>query len=53
MLRFVERCSDRQSLWLKHLLTRRHKNVVVVALANKLARVAWAVLAQRQAYKAS
>ena len=53
MLRFVERCSDRQSLWLKHLLTRRHKNVVVIALANKLARAAWAVLAQRQAYKAS
>jgi len=53
VLRFVDRRSDRQSLWLKQLLTRRHKNVVVVALANKLARVAWAVLAQRQAYKAS
>ena len=53
VLRFVDRRSDRQSLWLKRLLTRRHKNVVVVALANKLARVAWAVLAQRQAYKAS
>jgi len=53
VLRYVDRRSDRQSLWLKRLLTRRHKNVVVVALANKLARVAWAVLAQRQAYKAS
>jgi transposase len=53
VLRYADRRSDRQSLWLKQLLTRRHKNVVVVALANKLARVAWAVLAQRQAYKAS
>ena len=53
VLRYVHRRSDRQSLWLKQLLTRRHKNVVVVALANKLARVAWAVLAQRQAYKAN
>jgi hypothetical protein len=25
-------------------MARRHKNAVVVALANKLARIAWAVL---------
>lgn len=30
--------------WLRDLLTRQHKNVVVVALANKLARICWAVL---------
>jgi transposase len=30
--------------WAKRLLARAHKNVVVVALANKLARIAWAVL---------
>ncbi len=30
--------------WLRELLTRQHKNVVVVALANKLARICWAVL---------
>ena len=30
--------------WLRDLLIRRHKNVVVVALANKLARICWAVL---------
>ncbi|MGA3342301.1 MAG: IS110 family transposase, partial [Methylocella sp.] len=29
---------------------RAHKNVVVVALANKLARIAWAVLAHGCAY---
>src|SRR4029434_6716683 len=31
--------------WLKGLLERTHRNVATVALANKLARIAWAVLA--------
>lgn len=30
--------------WLRGLLVRAHRNVAVVALANKLARMAWAVL---------
>jgi transposase len=30
--------------WAKGLLARAHQNVAVVALANKLARIAWAVL---------
>jgi transposase len=30
--------------WAKGLITRVHRNVAVVALANKLARIAWAVL---------
>jgi transposase len=30
--------------WVKGLLARAHKNTVVVALVNKLARIAWAVL---------
>ena len=30
--------------WLRGLLTRANANVAVVALANKLARIAWAVL---------
>jgi transposase len=33
--------------WLRSLLARAHPNAVVVALANKLARIAWAVLRQR------
>ncbi len=36
--------------WLRSLLQRAHKNVVVVALANKLARIVWAVLTQGRAY---
>lgn len=31
--------------WLRGLLACQHKNVVIVALANKLARICWAVLA--------
>ena len=38
--------------WLRELSQRAHKNVVVVALANKLARIAWAVLAHGRGYDA-
>src|SRR5512134_1016403 len=31
--------------WLRGLRARQHKSVVIVALANKLARICWAVLA--------
>ena len=34
----------------KALLARAHRNVVTVALANKLARIAWAVLARERQY---
>ena len=36
--------------WLKGLLTRVHRNVAIVALANKLSRIAWAVLAHDRQY---
>jgi transposase len=37
--------------WLEQLLRRRPLNVVVVALANKMARTAWALLAHGRAYQ--
>jgi len=37
--------------WLRALLARARKNTVVVALANKLARIVWAVLARRDCYQ--
>jgi transposase len=37
--------------WARGLLARAHKNIVVVALANKLARIAWAVLARGRTYE--
>ena len=36
--------STRMGVWLRDMLTRSHPNVVVVALAAKLARIVWAVL---------
>ena len=37
--------------WLRGLLQRAHPNTVVVALANKLARIAWAVMRSGEAYR--
>jgi transposase len=39
------------SAWLAQLSARTHPNVTVVALANKLARIAWAVLAKNEVYR--
>ena len=38
--------------WLRGLIGRMHKNKVVVALAGKLARIAWAVLRSGESYAA-
>ena len=40
------------SEWLAQLLARTHQNVVVVALANKMVRMAWAVLSKNERYRA-
>lgn len=39
--------------WLTALLARAHKNTAVVALANKLARIAWAVLVGERRFRPS
>ena len=39
------------SAWLKQLTARTHHNIAIVALANKLARMAWAVLAKNEVYR--
>ncbi|WP_248769700.1 IS110 family transposase [Pseudomonas sp. MWU12-2345] len=47
---------DRQkgplALWVRSLLMRRHANVVACALANKLARIAWAIAAHHTEFEA-
>jgi len=45
MLR-VEKRTDQLGLWIRTMLTRRHSNIVACALANKLARIAWAIVAR-------
>ena len=38
-------------IWLRGLLARAHKNTAVVALANKLARIAWALMTKGSRYR--
>ena len=40
----MDRTKDRLGAWLNGLEERAHRNKVVVALANKLARIAWAII---------
>ena len=41
---------DRRSQWVNQLSKRRNRNIATVALANKNARIAWAVLSRRETY---
>jgi transposase len=50
-LRWVDSKSDDRSRWLTALIARRGKNRAAVALANKNARIAWALLAHHQEYR--
>src|SRR4030081_433119 len=51
VLQFREKQSSGLSTWLAQLASGTHHNVVGVALANKLARMAWAVLAKGEVYR--
>jgi len=51
VLRHVEKKTDGTSEWLKSLQQRRHNNIVAVALANKMARTAYALLKNRENFK--
>ena len=47
----AERRTDTQGRWLCALTHRKGTNVAAVALANKNARVIWALLANDEAYR--
>ena len=53
--RAVLQCWDKQPsglrVWLGQLAARTHTNIVAVALANKMARIVWAVLCKGEAYR--
>lgn len=51
VLRHSANKDDNLSLWLKRMSTRKHINVVTVALANKTARAAWAMVHNDSHYK--
>ncbi len=50
VLRHAKNRDDGLSQWLNELTARKHTNVVTVALANKTARIAWAVVRNDTAY---
>jgi transposase len=45
--------TDRQSMWIKSLKARRGYNKTAVALANKIARTAWAIIKEGANYNAN
>ncbi|KIG03679.1 transposase IS116/IS110/IS902 [Burkholderia sp. MR1] len=51
-MRYAERRTDALGRWLQALLRCRHSNVVACALANKMARIVWAILAKGGEYRA-
>jgi transposase len=51
-LRWLDTKHDERSRWLRALIARRGKNRAAVALANKKARMVWALLAHGQEYHA-
>jgi transposase len=52
VLRHARTRATKDAEWVRALLTRRPAKVVAVALANRTARIAWAVMARGEAYRA-
>jgi transposase len=50
VLRTTPNKTDRQSQWVERIRQRRHANIAAVALANKNARIAWAILTRQTDY---
>jgi transposase len=50
-LRWIDTKCDDRSRWLRALIARRGENRAAVALANKNARIAWALLVHNQEYR--
>lgn len=53
VVRVVEQQANHANQWLAGIMRRRNKNVAAVALANKNARIIWALLTQNREYSAA
>jgi transposase len=53
IIRYAKIHGSKHRPWLSALLARRPTKVAAIALANKIARVAWAVMAKGERYKAA
>ena len=52
VIRFARNKASLRTAWINSLLARKPARLVAVALANKMARIAWAVLARQETYRA-
>jgi transposase len=52
VIRTAQAKTDRLSIWAMRIATTRHPNIAAVALANKTARVAWAMITRGTDYQA-
>ncbi|HVF18060.1 MAG TPA: hypothetical protein VNA21_14165 [Steroidobacteraceae bacterium] len=50
VVRWADKHTHRQSLWIESLVARRGKNNAIVPLANKIMRIVWSVLTKGVAY---
>lgn len=52
VIRYADRSTDRLSRWARSVMERRGKHKAAVAVANKLARILWAMLYHQTEYRA-
>jgi transposase len=53
IVRYTRRKATAVSVWANRLLERKPARLVTVAVANKMARIAWAVMARQEVYRAA
>lgn len=51
VIKMSEKKTDKRSLWVNALVARRNKNIATVGLANKNARIMWAMLSKEKEYQ--
>ena len=51
VIRYADRCDDRLSRWARQLIERRGKHKAAIAVANKLARIIWAISYHQTEYR--
>ena len=52
VIRRIEKAEGRTAIWIRRLLDKKPARVATVAIANKTARIAWAVMSREEDYKA-
>lgn len=51
VIRRVEKAEVRTAIWIRRLLDKKPARVASVAIANKTARIVWAVMLREQEYR--